>query len=117
MPTNGGIYSPRRVTPAGRLFNHIGGAQQDQWRDGDAKRPGRFEVDLQYVFRWSLHGQIGRLRTLENSVHVPGGSAKPGRGVRRITYQSSQRDPSSMRMHCGQSVLGYEIHDLFPETN
>src|SRR5438045_421574 len=48
------------------LFEHlVGAAEQREW-DGEAERPGCFEIDDKLKLCWKLDRKIGRLGTLEN---------------------------------------------------
>jgi hypothetical protein len=46
-----------------RLFNHLVGAQQDQWRDRYAQRLGGPQVEHNFELGWPLRRQVRRLRT------------------------------------------------------
>ena len=59
----------RRITRA-VSFDHLVGTAEERDRDGEAQRPGRFEVDAQLDFGGLLDGQIGRFLALENSARV-----------------------------------------------
>ncbi len=54
-PTIARFCPPQWVTPAGRLFDHLVGAQQDRAWDGNSERLGGLEVDRQVKFRRLLH--------------------------------------------------------------
>ena len=49
------------------LFDHLVGAAEQGQRDGEAKRLGRLEVDVQLHLRGLLHRQISGFLALENA--------------------------------------------------
>ena len=55
-------------------LNHLVGAHQHALRDGDTKGLGGFHVDRQFVLGRLFDRQIAGLCTLEDSVHVVGGT-------------------------------------------
>ena len=44
-----------------QLFDHLGGAQQNRWGYGKAKRLGGLEVQDHLVFHRKLHREVARL--------------------------------------------------------
>ena len=61
----------RRNPPlAHRLFDHLVGLSQQQWRHGEAERFGSFEVDGQLKFGRLLDRQIGRFLAFEYPTDV-----------------------------------------------
>src|SRR5262245_11291986 len=59
----------------GRLFDHLVGAATDGQRHFEPDVPGSLEIDYQFVFRRSLHRQIGRLLAFEDAVDIAGRTA------------------------------------------
>src|ERR1700746_676545 len=65
------LVSCIRVRSApGHSLDHLVGEREQPVGDGEAKRLGRLEVDDKLVSRGLLHGQVGRLGTLENLVDI-----------------------------------------------
>ena len=52
------------------LFDHLVGAREQRWRDGEAERLGGLEIDHQLVFGRCLHRQVGRLLAFKKSPNV-----------------------------------------------
>jgi hypothetical protein len=53
-------------------LDHLVGTGEQSWRQLEAKRPSRLEIDDELVFGRRLHRQIGRLFALEDTIHVAG---------------------------------------------
>jgi uncharacterized protein (TIGR00730 family) len=60
------------------LLNHLVRAKQQRLRDRNAERPGGLDIHRQLECGWTLDGQIGRLRALENLVDVARGALEAG---------------------------------------
>src|SRR5688572_20503583 len=61
---------------AGELLNDLGRLEQHVVGDGEAEGLGRLEIDHEVEAHRLLNGQVGRLRALEDLVHVSGGASK-----------------------------------------
>src|SRR5437763_3306365 len=90
-------YALRRYVPLAdscsaanwHSFDQLVGAAGQEQRDGDAKRLGRLEVDVQFHLRGLLHRQISGFLALENARGIDAGQAVRIRRVRSIAYQTS----------------------------
>src|SRR5215468_3527576 len=58
------------------LFDHLGGAQQNRWGYGKAKRLGGLEVEDHLKFCRQLNGELRGLRAAQNAIHVSGAATK-----------------------------------------
>ena len=68
-----GAREEERRRPGWRaLLDHLVGAHQECFRDGQADGLGGLEVDDQLESGWLLHRQVGRFFTLEDAVDVAG---------------------------------------------
>jgi hypothetical protein len=74
----------------GSLLEDVIRAQQQRRRDGEAERLCGLHVNHQLEFRGLLDREIGRLRALENLVHVIGGTPKQVQKVRPVGHQTSR---------------------------
>src|SRR5262245_49984222 len=63
------VMNARRLMAA-RSFDHLVGESEQRRRDFQAERLGGLEIDNQFEAGGLLDGQIRRLRTLEDFVHV-----------------------------------------------
>ena len=70
-------------------FDHRVGASKQHWRQFDADRLRRLEVDHQLVLRRCLHREVGRLLSPENAIDISGGAAVLVDGIRPITGEAS----------------------------
>ena len=52
------------------LLDHLGRLKQDLGRNSQAELLGSLQVDDQLELRGLLHGQVGRISTLEDLVYV-----------------------------------------------
>src|SRR5438128_12555405 len=66
--------SVHRGTLAGPSPDNLVRSDQERLGNGQAEGLGRFEVDHQLKFCRLLHGEVSRLRTLEDFVDVGGGA-------------------------------------------
>src|SRR5258705_941613 len=74
-----------------RLLDHLGGARQDRWRDGEAERLGGLEVDHQ-LERGRLHDwEVSGLGTFEDLPGVNADLTIDGREARPVADQAAGR--------------------------
>ena len=59
-----------------QLFDDLGGAQQNRWGYGKAKRLGSAEVQDHLELGRKLHRKIARLRAVQNAIDISGGATK-----------------------------------------
>ena len=64
------------------LFDHLIGSRKQFVWDSESERLGGLEIDDQLKLCWRLHGEIGRLLTLEDAVDIPW----PGETFRREVH-------------------------------
>ena len=53
LPKSSRLHAPQQMTS---LFHHLVGADKQHWRDGEAERPCRVEIDHKLKFRRLLDG-------------------------------------------------------------
>src|SRR5213594_3627521 len=97
-----------------RSLDDLVGSDQERLRDRQAQRPGGLEIDDQLELGWLLDGEVARLRTFQDSIHVvrrapvDGGKACPvgeePSGLNKVLVQRDHRQP----------VLCRQIEDLNP---
>src|SRR5262249_27891412 len=83
------------------LLDYLIRSQQQRWRDGEAERLGRLEVDHELELRGLLDGQIGRLRALENLIDVGGGAPPDIRQARAVRHEPPALDIFPQAVCCG----------------
>ena len=57
-------------------FDHFVGADEQRRRHGKAERLGGLEVNHQFEFSWNLNGQVGWLRSAQNTFNIGARAAK-----------------------------------------
>ena len=76
-----------QVSPISRgaqLFDHLGGAQQNRWRYGKAKRLGGLAVQDHLELGRELHREIARLLAAQNAIDIGGGTRKGATASRSL---------------------------------
>src|SRR5215213_5612151 len=73
-------------------LDHLVGAGEEKGRHLGAKRLGRPHIDNKLVFRWGLHGQIGRLLAVENAVNVGSSAAELVGSISTVGRQPANSD-------------------------
>src|SRR5215472_6921728 len=79
-------------------FDHLVGAGEDRWRDGDAELLGSLEIDDQLEGRRLLDRQVGRLGTLEDPSGVKALLAIDSLDARSIADQAAGSDVFAPRV-------------------
>src|SRR6516165_5107985 len=70
------------------LFDHLVGAGEQRWGNGEAERFGCVQIDDQFELGGRLHRKLARLRALENTVDVDGGASKQIHKVDAVRHQT-----------------------------
>src|SRR3984893_12375366 len=83
---------PTRSSHSPALLDHLVGAGEDRWRDGQAERLGGLEIDHQLECGRLLDRQIGGLGALEDSSGVNADLTIDSREARSIADQAAGRD-------------------------
>ncbi len=86
------------------LLDHLVGAREQRWRNFEAKRLGRFQVDHEFIFGRCLHCKVGRLLTLENAIGVTGSAPVLVDEIRPIGDQAAGGDEGAFVVERGQFV-------------
>src|SRR5262249_30237219 len=87
-----------------RLLDHVVGAEEDRWRDGQPERLGGLEIDDQFERGRSLDRQIGRLRPLQDPVDEVGLPPANLRSARPIGQQHPGIGIAAPRPHTRQTM-------------
>ena len=69
--TNGNCAAQQRAS----LFDHLVGAGEQGWWNGEAERLRSLEIDDQLEFGWLLDRQVARLGAFQNFIHIRRGKA------------------------------------------
>src|ERR1700730_2126648 len=75
-----------------RLLDHLVGDGEHTWRNSDAERFRRLEVDRQLELGRLQHRQIGGLLALENAAGVDADLAMRVHNTSPVAHQSTARD-------------------------
>src|SRR5450432_1917529 len=54
----------------GCLLDHLVGASKQRWRNGDAERTRRLQIDREFEPCWLLERQVAGLGSLDNAVDI-----------------------------------------------
>src|SRR6516165_4520473 len=72
-----------------RLFDHLGGAQQNRWGYGKIERVGGLAVHDHLEPGRELHREIARLLAAQDAIHIGGGTTKGVYHVGSVGEQSA----------------------------
>src|SRR5262249_29284970 len=100
-----------RFPAASNSFDHLVAAGEQCWRNGEAERLRRFQVDDQLEFSRLLHGEIARLRPVEDLAHKARCPEIKVRVAHAVGYQSSVLDKLPSEINRGQLVLCRQVND------
>src|SRR6185436_6960447 len=93
-------HRPKSRSTRDASFDHLVGAGEKRWRDGDGKRLGGLEVDDQ-LERSRLHNwQLSGFGTLENLSNINALLAKDIAEARSITDQAAGHDVFAEPINC-----------------
>src|SRR5215213_2271640 len=98
-------------------LDHLVGAGEEKGRHLGAKRLGRPHIDNKLVFRWGLHGQIGRLLAVENAVNVGSSAAELVGSISTVGRQPANGDKGLGVVEGRQLVLGRQPNNHVPKTH
>src|SRR5262245_26803926 len=96
------------------LFDHLVSELLEMHRHVEAQRFGCLEVDDKLIFRRRLHGHVGWLLPLENTVDVAGGAPVHFDPIGGIREQAASGDESAIVVDRGQFVLRRKRDDQIP---
>src|SRR5262245_1854853 len=71
------------------LFDHLVGAREQRWRNRQAQRSGRRQVDHQLQFGREFHRQVAGLGSLQNLTDESGRSAPAFAEIDPVAHQSA----------------------------
>src|SRR5450755_4149039 len=80
-------------------FDHLVGAGEDCWWNGERKRLGSLEIDHQFELGWLLDRKVGGLRAAQNLVDIVRGAPKQIRHVWPIGHQTARFGKLSKAVH------------------
>ena len=93
------------------LFDHLVGAGEHGWRDGEAERLRGLEIDHQFVLGRCLYRQVSGLLALEDAVDVAGRTPILVGKVGTVGDQPATGDEQTGLVDCGQLVPGRELNN------
>src|SRR5947209_2399258 len=102
----------RRRTRGVGSFDHLVGAHQDCFGDGDAESFRSLEVHDQLEPRRALDGKVVRLGTAHYPTDVDPATPKHIRKVRPIGDETSRINVRPVKIYRGQASLLREVSDL-----
>src|SRR5262249_683429 len=111
----GGASGRARASRASltRLLYDLIRTQQQRRRNGKAEGLGGLEVDDQLELPGLLHGKIGRLRPLENFVHIDSNVSDQVNTTRGIRHQAPGFRIQAVPVYGGQAVPRRKACDPF----
>jgi hypothetical protein len=90
------------------LLDYLVGACEHHRRHVEAQSLRGFEINHEFVFRWRLHRQVGRLLALEDAIDITRGAPELIDLIGSIADQSAACDIVPVRVDRGQTVLGHK---------
>src|SRR6516165_10121748 len=94
-----------------RLFDDLGGAQQNRWGYGKTERPGGLAVHDHLELGRELHRKIARLFAAQNAIDISGGATKGVYLVDSVGKQAAVSDKGRLRMDRRYVVSGRRRYD------
>src|SRR6516165_1623811 len=99
------------MAPQRALFDHLGGAQQNPWGYGKAKRLGRLEVHDHLELGRKLHRKIAWLRAAQNAIDIGGGATKGVYLVGSVGEQAALSGKVRLRIDRRYLISGRRRYD------
>src|SRR5262249_18058670 len=93
------------------LFDHLSGPQEERLRDGEPECLCGLHVDDQIEIGWLLHGQVPRLRALQDPVYVDRSLTPHGRRAGSVKHQSAGCHVVLVTIHRRETTPSREFHD------
>src|SRR5260370_15551212 len=91
-------------------FDHLVGAGEQCWRDGEAERFCGFEIEDQLELGWLLNGQISRFGASQNLVKVVRGFATHLSEIWPVTNEAAGGHKTCLHINGRQPRLPNELH-------
>src|SRR5215471_20522955 len=95
------------------LFGNLVGAGDQLERHGEAERLGGLEIDGELKFGGFLNRELGRFRSLENTINIPRSLLPQVVIVYPIRNQSAVRHKKAVGVNRGQPEPRREVGDEF----
>jgi hypothetical protein len=96
-----------------KLFDHLVDGGEQLVRHGEAEHPGSRGVDHQLILGRCLHQQVGRLRALEDAIHITGCTPVLFDKICAVGDQPASVDEGTLGVHRRQLVPGRKGDDQF----
>src|SRR5215831_16424013 len=106
------LFPPGRGQGEGPSLDQLVGARENGPRNGKAEHLRCLEVDYEVELGRLLHGQIGGLGALENSLHVAGGAAEQLGDAGPVGHEPTHARELEEGIDSGDPVLRRELHDV-----
>src|SRR6516162_6233958 len=105
---------PCQLTPVTRAasFDHLVGDQEKVASDRQPQFSCNLQVDDQFELGRLLHGQVRRLGSFQDFVHIRGSTSEQVGEVRSVGHKTAGIYELPCLIHCRQAAARREAHDL-----
>ena len=94
-----------------KLFDHLVGTGEQRRRHCEAESLSSLEIDNQFEFGRRLHGQLGRILALENSIHIFRRAPKHVGIIHAVGHQAAAGQEKTIWIDGRHKLPGHEFED------